>query len=217
MFKKKCKKVRAKTKFYLSLFAFFLMIVLFFCYAEIVVNPMILRVAQAEVDSVATTSISDAIFDVINDQNADYSSVINVAYNNEGNITSITSNMEKMNFIAREISTKSQIYLDNLGQIGVKVSLGAFTGFEVFANLGPKISLKMTPIGSVITSFRSSFDEAGINQTRHSIYVDVNTVIGVILPTSSQKMNFVTSALLCESVIVGKVPSVYLNVWFLLK
>ena len=162
-------------------------------------------------DSIATTAVSDAIFDVINNEQADYSSVINVSYASDGSITSITSNMEKMNYISRDISTKSQIYLDNLGQIGFKVALGAFTGLEFMSNIGPKITLRMTPIGSVITSFRSSFEEAGINQTKQSIFVDVNTLIGVILPTSSQKINFVTSALLCESVIVGKVPNVYLN------
>lgn len=119
--------------------------------------------------------------------------------------------MEKINYLARELSTKAQILLDQMGGAGVKVALGAFTGLDVFTQFGPDVTLRMMPIGSVITSFTSTFESAGINQTKHSIFIDVNTSISVILPTSSKRLHFVTSALVCESIIVGKVPIVYLD------
>ena len=172
---------------------------------------MVLRIAEAEIDSVATTRISDAIFDVVNQNGVDYSDLVKISYDSDGNVSSIISNMEKMNFLSRELSTKSQILLDQMGELGVKISLGAFTGFASPSYFGPKINIIMTPIGSVVSKFNSSFLSAGINQTRHSIYVDVDTVISVILPTSSKKIKFVTSALVCENIIVGKVPSVYLQ------
>lgn len=206
----KCKK-RIKAKLFFCFFAILTIVVLLFIYFEMVVNPMVVRIASAKVDSVATTAISDAIYDVICENELKYSDFVNISYDSSGNITSITSNVDKMNLFARDLSTKSQIYLDNIGKLSVNIPLGAFTGLEAFSSIGPEISLKMLPIGSVITSFRTSFDYAGINQTRHSIYVDASTILSVILPTSSKKLEFVTSALVCESVIVGKVPSVYLG------
>ena len=205
------KKRRFKAKLFVILSIFFVVFVLVFIYFEMVVNPMVLRIAQAEVDSVATTAISDAIFEVVNDENIDYNDIVNISYDESGAITSITSNMEKMNYLARQLSTKAQILLDNLGDLGVKIALGAFTGLEALAAIGPKVDVKMTPIGSVITTFNSSFDSAGINQTKHSIYVDVNTSVNIVLPTSSKKMTFLTSAIICESIIIGKVPNVYVN------
>lgn len=205
------KKRRFKAKLFVILSIFFVLFVLVFIYFEMVVNPMVLRIAQAEIDSVATTAISDAIFEVVNDENIDYNDIVNISYDESGAITSITSNMEKMNYLARQLSTKAQILLDNLGDLGVKIALGAFTGLEALAAIGPKVDVKMTPIGSVITTFNSSFDSAGINQTKHSIYVDVNTSVNIVLPTSSKKMTFLTSAIICESIIIGKVPNVYVN------
>lgn len=205
------KKRRFKAKLFVILSIFFVVFVLVFIYFEMVVNPMVLRIAQAEVDSVATTAISDAIFEVVNDENIDYNDIVNISYDESGAITSITSNMEKMNYLARQLSTKAQILLDNLGDLGVKIAIGAFTGLEALAAIGPKVDVKMTPIGSVITTFNSSFDSAGINQTKHSIYVDVNTSVNIVLPTSSKKMTFLTSAIICESIIIGKVPNVYVN------
>lgn len=211
MEEKKSKLKKIKTKFFISLFSILFIVVLLFLYMELVVNPMVLNIAYAKVDSLATTAISDAIFNVVNQSGTNYDDLVNITYDNENNISSITANMEKINFLARELSTKAQIYLDNIGQCGVEIPLGAFTGLEALSQVGPDISLRMTPIGSVITTFNTTFDSAGINQTRHSIFVDVNTVISVILPTSSQKITFVTSALVCESIIVGKVPDVYLQ------
>ncbi len=185
-----------------------LVIAICFIYIEVVVNPIILNIAEAQVDSLGTTAVSDAIFEVINNENVSYNDLVTITYDDDNTVSSIVANMEKLNHLAREVSTKAQILLDEMADKTVKVNLGAFTGFEAFAQYGPKINLSLMPIGSVITTFDSIFETAGINQTKHSIYVDVNTMISVVLPTSTKKITFVTSALVCECVIVGKVPDI---------
>ena len=189
----------------------FFVLVVVLLYSIIVVNPIIFNLCEARVDSQATTALSDAIFEVLNDNNIDYSDIVDIKYDSQNKVSSISSNVEAMNYIARQISTKAQIYLDEIGECGVDVNLGAFTGLEIFMNVGPKIYVATTPIGSVITVFNSTFESVGINQTRHSISVDVNSCISIVLPTSSKKISLVTSMLVCESVIVGEVPSVYLS------
>ena len=67
------------------------------------------------------------------------------------------------------------------------------------------------PIGSVITSFSSSFESAGINQTKHSLYIDANITISVILALTTKHVDFVTQVLICENIIVGKVPEFYFS------
>jgi len=200
-----------KTKWIIALCVFLMLIILFFSYSEIVINPIIFNLCSAKVDSLATTAISDAIFDVLIDESVDYSDIIDVKYDEKGNVSSISSNVKTMNYLAREISTNAQIYLDEIGETGVNVHIGAFSGLEILMNFGPYVKVNTTPIGSIITVFNSEFESAGINQTKHSIYVDVNTSISIILPTSSKKIEFVTSMLVCESIIVGDVPEFYLS------
>ena len=189
----------------------FFVLITFLLYSIIVVNPIIFNLCEARVDALATTALSDAIFDVLSDNHVDYSDLVEIKYDSQNRVSSISSNIEPMNYIAREISTKAQVYLDEIGECGVDVNLGAFTGLEIFMNVGPKIYIGTTPIGSVITVFNSVFESVGINQTRHSISVDVNASISIVLPTSSKKMNLVTSMLVCENVIIGEVPSVYFS------
>lgn len=202
------KKKTIKQKLLLSVMVIALVIAICFIYIEVVVNPIILNIAEAQIDSLGTTAVSDAIFEVINNENVNYNDLVTITYDHDNSVSSIVANMEKLNHLAREVSTKAQILLDEIADKSVKVNLGAFTGLEAFAQYGPKINLSLMPIGSVITTFDSIFETAGINQTKHSIYVDVNTIISVVLPTSTKKITFVTSALVCECVIVGKVPDI---------
>lgn len=67
------------------------------------------------------------------------------------------------------------------------------------------------PIGNVLCKFSSKFTSAGINQTLHSIFVDVQTSVSIILPTRTVQVGGSSQVLIAESVIVGKVPDVYLN------
>ncbi len=203
------KKSKISKKVCLSLFSLLLVVFVFFIYLELVVNPMIIDITEAEVDSLATTAVSDAIYYVISEEDLDYSNLFQIKTDSQGDIVSILSNMENLNILARQISTYSQIYLDKLRNAKVFVSLGAFSGMPVFNEMGPKVKIQLMPIGSVITSFDSEFLSAGINQTKHSMYVDVNSIITIILPTCSKKIEFVTQVLLCENIIVGKIPDIY--------
>lgn len=202
---------KIKTKVIIALVVILLIVIIGFIYLDLVVNPIIVKIAEAEIDSVATTAVSDAIFVVVNDENIDYSDLVDIKYDSEGNVQSLVSNTVKMNYLARELSTKAQLYLDKIAGEGIAIPIGAFTGMPIFSDLGPDYNLKLYPIGSNITTFSSKFTSAGINQTMHSIYIDINASMSVILPTRTQKIEFVTSALVCETIIVGKIPSVYLS------
>lgn len=205
------KKSKFKSRLYRSLIILLLLIAIVIAYLELVVNPIIINIAEAKVDSVATTAISDAIFKVVTDNDVEYDDLVEIIYDSTGNIASIVSNTYKMNYFARELSTHAQILLDKIAATGIDIPIGAFTGMPAFSDVGPNCNLKLSPIGSVITAFNSKFTSAGINQTLHSLYVDVNTSISVVLPTRSRKIEFITQALVCETIIVGKIPDVYLN------
>ena len=94
---------------------------------------------------------------------------------------------------------------------GVKVPIGVFTGIEFLAGFGPDVTFKIIPVGSVSCDFRSSFVSAGLNQTLHSIYMDVTATVSVVMPSRTQEISVPTQVLICESVVVGEIPDAYLN------
>ena len=58
----------------------------------------------------------------------------------------------------------------------------------------------------------TEFQSAGINQTIHKIYVIVLLSVTVALPASEISVETQSEILVCENLIVGKVPNTYLGV-----
>ncbi len=211
MKKVKNKRLSLKVKAYICLGCVLFFLLTVFLYFNFIVGPLVVEVSRAQVDSVATTAVSDAIYDVIQEEGYTYQDFIEVQYTTENTVSSITANAIELNNFARELSTLIQIYLDDVGEHDISVPLGTFTGITALSGVGPKISINIVPIGSVITSFSSSFESAGINQTKHSLYIDANISISVILPLTTKRVDFVTQVLICENIIVGKVPEFYFS------
>jgi sporulation protein YunB len=89
--------------------------------------------------------------------------------------------------------------------------LGSFTGISIFSGLGPKIAFDISPYGEVLCSFLSNFESAGINQTYHKLYLIISLKIYVVFPFEKLQVISDSEVLLCETLIIGKIPEVYLN------
>ena len=89
------------------------------------------------------------------------------------------------------------------------VPLGAFTGIGLFSGMGPSVNFRVLPVGTVTCDCLSSLTSAGINQTLHTVSLEVTASVEIVLPSGPRDVSTVTDVLLCESVIVGKVPDAF--------
>ncbi|MFT9497099.1 sporulation protein YunB [Anaerosolibacter sp.] len=121
-------------------------------------------------------------------------------------------NTMMMNMLASEVALTVQDKIKNIKTSAVKVPLGNVFGSQLLAQHGPNINIDVTPIGMVNVDFKTEFEESGINQTRHKIYLIVKTQVRIIVPFSSDSTEVVTSVPIAETIIVGKVPQNYIFV-----
>ena len=82
---------------------------------------------------------------------------------------------------------------------------------KILSGRGPNIPIKISTIGNVETELVSQFSHAGINQTLHRIYLDVNCKVTILTPFDTIEENITNQVLIAEAVIVGEVPSTYYN------
>ena len=101
--------------------------------------------------------------------------------------------------------------MNSFSQDGLNVNIGTFTGIPFLIGRGPVIKLKLVPIGVVNSNFDSEFNSVGINMTKHSLFLYINIHVSVALPVQAYDIYTTNQVLLAESIIVGKVPEVYLN------
>lgn len=174
------------------------------------VTGVLKSIAEASMRSITTVAVNDAIYYTLSDQ-IRYEDLVNVERDEAGAIVAITSNSFQINRIARDTAYMSQQNLLKMSEDGVNVPLGALTGVEAWAGFGPKISIKIIPISNVACRFVSDFSQAGINQTKHSIYLEIVADISIVMPSGTSNFSSLTEVLICESVLLGKVPDTYLQ------
>ena len=207
---KKKKRRLGKRRVLCILLAIFLLAVLLFIYFQRNVTRVLISISEATMRASTTVAVNDAVYYTLSDE-IRYDELVTITRDNEGEIIAVAANPLKINKIARDTASISQSNLKNLSLNGIPIPLGALTGIEAFAGLGPSIHFRIIPVSSVSCGFSSTFESVGINQTKHSIYLNVIADISIVMPSRTENFAVTTDILIGESVIVGTVPDAYLQ------
>lgn len=173
------------------------------------INPVIMDTVELKSKALATRAMNSSIGDVVMNSIV-HDDLVNIVSDEFGNISMIQANSLEINNLSKDLAQTCEVRIEEYGKSGVTIPIGTFTGIPVLVGRGPRIKVKMTPIGSVRCKFVSHFESAGINQTVHKIYVNITANVGVVMPLSSRSFTAEQEVLISESVIVGQVPEVYL-------
>lgn len=166
------------------------------------------------ITEMATMMAKSQTLDIINEESVDilsqefnYDEMIKIQKDNEGNIILIQADTIKLNYIAAKLSTECNKELSDMNNSIIKVPLGWMSDKSAFYSLGPKITVQIEPMGNIGTSYESKFESAGINQTRHKIYLNVTAKIRLQLPLRNQDTEVTTQIPVSDTIIVGKIPN----------
>lgn len=207
----KRKKRRRRTRRWVCiLLALLLLSVLLFIHFQRNVTRVLISISEATMRASTTIAVNDAVYYTLSDE-IRYEDLVTVTRDKEGEIVAVAANPLKINKIARDTASISQSNLKNLSLNGIPIPLGALTGIEAFAGLGPSIHFRIIPVSSVSCDYSSTFDSVGINQTKHSIYLNVIADISIVMPSRTENFAVATEILIGESVLVGQVPDAYLQ------
>lgn len=184
----------------------------YFSYFRGNVVPVFTTTCEAEVKALAINAANRATNSVLFNESVNYNDLFEVVKNNDGDVTLIEAKSININKFAREIAILTQRYLENNGTTKISIPLGTLSGITMFVGTGPDVNIEILPIAATNCDFYSEFQSAGINQTIHKIYVIVLLSVTVALPASEISVETQSEILVCENLIVGKVPDTYLGV-----
>ncbi len=201
----------AKRKIRVTFFVVFALIIACVFYYFKVICPVIVNLSEERVRSVATSAISEVVGDTLINEGISYNKLAKIKYSSENTVDAIEVDTVQANILIRQITKGVQDKFNNLGNEGLEIAIGTFTGIPFLYGIGSTVTIQLIPIGTINTKINSKFTSAGINQTLHQLYFVVNAGIGMILPGKTENFNTELEVLLCENVIVGKVPEIYFN------
>ena len=197
---------KAKVKPYILVIISILIIFNLFLYIfDSRVLPNVLIKSKSMVQAKAEDIINTTSMNIFNEK-FNYGEMIIINKDNEGTINLIQANTVRLNELSSKISLKCNEELQKMGEVGIDVPVGWLTEKSIFYNLGPKINVKVEPIGNISINYESKFESAGINQTRHKIYLNISATVRTIVPLHSQEIEVKCEVPVAETIVVGKIP-----------
>ena len=174
-------------------------------------ESVILDMAYARAEAMAVEYMHEAIRDVMGDE-VTYQDMMTVRTDAAGRVTMLQANAVRMNELAAFTALQAQARLESAEAQSVSIPLGAALGIPFLSGLGPRVKVRIVPVSAVSAAFSTEFESAGINQTRHKIYLSLHTVVRLVIPSGARQVSLGSQVLIAESIIVGEVPQSYVQV-----
>lgn len=208
---RKKRKISKKTKFRIVIFSILCFVFLSLFYYFKVVCPIIVKLSEEKVRAEATRTISKVVGDVMLEDGVSYDKIVKITYSSDNEVEFVEVDSVEVNLLIREVTKRVQNEFEKLNNLGINIAIGTFSGIPFLYDLGPSVSVRLIPIGIINTTISSNFTSAGLNQTLHRLNFVISANIGLVLPGKSQNFTTELEIMLCESVIVGKIPQFYFS------
>ena len=226
------KKLKKLDYILIIIFLIIISVILAFYYIGKNVTPIIQDYAEKQAKRISAIVISQAV----NDEVIDYIDTENMfvtTQNSNGEVSSVDFNSAAINQILSKVSKSVKTYLKKLenGEIedlnlsdtsvfnvsqkdlknGIiyEVPTGIIFNNGLLSNIGPKIPIKLSLIGDIVTDIVTNITDYGINNAVIQISVKVSVSEQVIFPYDSSLIKIETTIPVAIKLIQGNVPEYY--------
>lgn len=181
-------------------------------FLRLTVGPLVQELAKAIVSNKASNIINEAVEAQLRSDDIDYDSIIYLEKDYNGAVTALKTNINEINRLKTEILSVIDTMLLELDVNEVGLPLGSLILPEFFSGTGPTLPVKVLSVSTSDADFHNEFAEAGINQTSHRIYMEVQITMTILTPVGTEAVTASSTVVVAETVIVGTVPGSYVDV-----
>lgn len=198
------------------------------------VNPVLLDFASLESRKLASIIINNAVSKNVT-QNINIDDLFLITKDETGEIKTIDFNPITVNKILTQTTNSVQVNLKYIEQgkvelldlttnalidydidklkkgIIYEIPTGVIFGNSFLANIGPKIPVKLSLVGDIVSYINTKVTNYGINNALIEINIVLELAEQVILPFASDKIVIETSIPVALKLIQGTVPRYYMN------
>lgn len=174
-------------------------------------KPLIAIIAQEKTKNSVTAILNQAVENSLNGTGVRYDDFVTIQTDSRGAITALTTNPIPLNSLRTELLQYILEQVNLLDSAELGIPLGNLVGFSPISGRGPKLPVRVLSAAVPEAVFQNVFTSAGINQTLHQVMLHISVAVTLLLP--GETLETVVEAQVCvaETVIVGQVPSAYLE------
>lgn len=200
------RKKSAKRKIIFALISIFLIAALSIIAINRKLDPIVCDIAEEQIKNKMSSLVSNVV-----KSRALGGEYINVTYN-DGVVASVTTDASALNLLTADVIYDISEKLSQIESYDINVSFSNLFDDEIiFGNSSLTVKASVLPVQSVSAETVTRLDSAGINQTHYSVYILINIDINAVLLISTLRIKTTYEICVADTVIVGKVPEVYLG------
>lgn len=129
-----------------------------------------------------------------------------ILYNPDGSIAALMVSAAAVNALQADLTARASAAISDYTADGISVPVGGASGLTILSGRGPRIRVRLCPVGAVTPALSSSFEEAGINQTIHRLTLTLTAQVRLAAPLQDETVTASYSCLVAETWLVGELP-----------
>lgn len=160
--------------------------------------------------SIISKGVNDEVLKLINQED-----LFHIERDSNGNIESIDYNTKLVNEI---LSVTSKVTYNNLIDVENKdngiityIPIGVVTDNVFLNDKGPKVPVKLSVNGNVLTSLKTDVKEYGVNSALIQVSVKIEANVDIIIPLRVEDIVIVNEVPISIKIIKGNVSSILTN------
>ena len=202
-----------KSKMFLSILSVFCVLsVTVVVVLDFRIRPMLYNLAQNEAKKYALIIINQSVTEVLSENSDDLNNVTNISTDETGRPTYLSVNATQVDKVVSEIFANIHKKVGETDKVKCSVNLGTITKSAYLYGKGPEFNIIVQISQYINYEIISAFSDAGINQTKNSLYLKLTATIFAVMPGDKRKETVSNEYLLSETIIVGNVPDGYTEV-----
>lgn len=174
-------------------------------------RPRVIVLTQSYARNEISQVLDDEIKKVMLEEFFSYDKIVNISRDSENRVNSVSSDATLINRFTNDLGINIGDELDKRSQIIHRIPLTNLIGLDLFAGMGPTIPIRFHPLSVTNADISHVFEEAGINQTIHTINLTVSVDMEIVVPMAHSSIRAQSTMPIAQTLIVGTVPEAYLD------
>lgn len=183
----------------------------FFQFVSSQLSPIVYTMAQSKSKNMISRITAAAVDDCLAAENMTYKDFVLTEVGSSGQIAALSFQTSEGAQFKRQVIDRLVDELELISTSDLSIPVGTLSGALLFSAFGPSIRVKVQSIGDVSAEYRNEFTSAGVNQTKHSVYLDISVVVYLLIPGEIVSVSSCEQICVAETIIVGEVPDTYLS------
>lgn len=187
---------------------FFIILLISVLLLDAKLRPALYDLAALEAYAISSKTVNSAVETILSGNAPSYSEIVSINYSENNAVTGITTDIVKLNLFKSQVTNAIDAEFNKKDRAEVTVSMGTASGIALFSGFGPYIDVDIGFSSSTQSDFENIFTSAGINQTQHSVMLNIKTTVMLTMAGKRIPQTVKTSFCIAQTVIVGSVPNV---------